>query len=576
MENERISHYELRRPLGAGGMGEVYEAWDFSLERLVALKFLATATAADPVSLARFEREALEAAKLNHPHIAIVHAFERTGPRPFIAMELLSGKSLRSRIDEGPMPIPEALALARDVAAALAFAHGRGTVHRDIKPENLMFDEHGSLKVLDFGLARAAQATRLTMTGTSLGTPAYSAPEAVRGETGPPADVFALGLVLYEMITGRRAFPSEHPMVVMYAIANEEPVPLAELRSDVPPAVQEVVTRLIAKDPAARPTAAETARQLADLTGVLHSSLDLPTPPPPGVTPTPRRRWPLAIGVGGLLAVTGAVFLLLTANGARDRAEAGRLSGLGSAALAERRIDVSHVLVVRGYATPCKTRVLAGGIHTRRQQIVRIDRGSPRGRLASTVERRLVVALRRAARGADGLLVADYGYGAASPELVAAALDPRRRRDLVITVDSRARVERYRGVTACTPNQEELENALGSGPLDDSTVSGAGQELRRRTNARAVLVTRGARGMVLVERGRAPVVIPAWGSEVADVTGAGDTVIAAFTVACIAGGSLADAARLANYAAGLVVAKPGTATTSRAEILDAVRQDHPA
>jgi Tfp pilus assembly protein PilF len=347
MENERISHYELRRPLGAGGMGEVYEAWDFSLERLVALKFLATATAADPVSLARFEREALEAAKLNHPHIAIVHAFERTGPRPFIAMELLSGKSLRSRIDEGPMPIPEALALARDVAAALAFAHGRGTVHRDIKPENLMFDEHGSLKVLDFGLARAAQATRLTMTGTSLGTPAYSAPEAVRGETGPPADVFALGLVLYEMITGRRAFPSEHPMVVMYAIANEEPVPLAELRSDVPPAVQEVVTRLIAKDPAARPTAAETARQLADLTGVLHSSLDLPTPPPPGVTPTPRRRWPLAIGVGGLLAVTGAVFLLLTANGARDRAEAGRLSGLGSAALAERRIDDARDLFQR-------------------------------------------------------------------------------------------------------------------------------------------------------------------------------------------------------------------------------------
>ncbi len=246
------------------------------------------------------------------------------------------------------------------------------------------------------------------------------------------------------------------------------------------------------------------------------------------------------------------------------------------AALAERRIDVSHVLVVRGYATPCKTRVLAGGIHTRRQQIVRIDRGSPRGRLAATVERRLVAALRRAARGADGLLVADYGYGAASPELLAAALDPHRRRDLVITVDSRARVERYRGVTACTPNQEELENALGSGPLDDSTVTDAGQELRRRTSARAVLVTRGARGMVLVERGRAPVVIPAWGSEVADVTGAGDTVIAAFTVACIAGGSLADAARLANYAAGLVVAKPGTATTSRAEILDAVRQDHPA
>jgi rfaE bifunctional protein kinase chain/domain len=245
------------------------------------------------------------------------------------------------------------------------------------------------------------------------------------------------------------------------------------------------------------------------------------------------------------------------------------------AALRERRIDASHVVVVRGYATPCKTRVLAGGIHTRRQQIVRIDRGSPRGRLAATIERRLSVALGRALRSAEGLLVADYGYGSASPAILDHVLGPLRRRELVVTVDSRARVERYRGVTACTPNQEELENALHTGPLDDATVAAAGQELRRRTNARAVLVTRGARGMVLVERGRPPLAVPAWGSEVADVTGAGDTVIAAFTVACIAGGSLSDASRLANYAAGLVVAKPGTATTTRAEILDAVYQDRP-
>lgn len=245
------------------------------------------------------------------------------------------------------------------------------------------------------------------------------------------------------------------------------------------------------------------------------------------------------------------------------------------AEFARRQIDVSHVLVVRGYATPCKTRVLAGGVHTRRQQIVRIDRGSPHGSLGATVERRLRTALRRALHAAEGLLVADYGYGAASPALVDAAVDLRLRRRLVITVDSRARVGRYRGVTACTPNQEELENTLGSGPLDDLAVVDAGRELRRLTADRAVLVTRGARGMVLVERGQSPLAIPAWGSEVADVTGAGDTVIAAFTVACIAGGRLADAARLANYAAGLVVAKTGTATTSRAEILAAVREDRP-
>ena len=243
------------------------------------------------------------------------------------------------------------------------------------------------------------------------------------------------------------------------------------------------------------------------------------------------------------------------------------------AEIARRGIDVSHVLVVRGYATPCKTRVLAGGVHTRRQQIVRIDRGSAHGSLGASVERRLRTALGRALREAEGLLVADYGYGAASPTILAAVLDSRRKQRLVITVDSRARVAQYRGVTACTPNQEELENALGAGPLDDPAVVDAGRALRRATRARAVLVTRGARGMVLLERGRPPLSIPAWGSEVADVTGAGDTVIAAFTVATIAGGSLADAARLANYAAGLVVAKAGTATTSREEILEALRQD---
>ncbi len=241
--------------------------------------------------------------------------------------------------------------------------------------------------------------------------------------------------------------------------------------------------------------------------------------------------------------------------------------------LRRRRIDTSHLLLVRGYATPCKTRVLAGGVHTRRQQIVRIDRGSPHGDLDPAVGRRLGQALRAALRGAEGLLVADYGYGAASPELLA-GLGRSLRARLVVTVDSRARIGRYRGITACTPNQEELESALGGGPLDEASIAEAGRALARRTAARAVLVTCGARGMVLVERGRPPLVVPAYGSgEVADVTGAGDTVIAAFTAACIAGATLAEAARLANYAAGLVVAKVGTATTTRAELLAAVRAD---
>jgi serine/threonine-protein kinase len=184
MESKRISHYEVGRLLGRGGMGEVYEAVDLDLDRRVALKFVAPELSADGESLRRFEREARAAAALNHPHIATLYAFERASGRPFIAMELVGGESLRDRIRRGPMPIPESLAIARDVAAALALAHKRGIAHRDVKPENLMFDEDGVVKVMDFGLARAVQASRITASGWTLGTAAYMPPESVRGETG--------------------------------------------------------------------------------------------------------------------------------------------------------------------------------------------------------------------------------------------------------------------------------------------------------------------------------------------------------------------------------------------------------
>jgi rfaE bifunctional protein kinase chain/domain len=185
------------------------------------------------------------------------------------------------------------------------------------------------------------------------------------------------------------------------------------------------------------------------------------------------------------------------------------------------------------------------------------------------LRRRLGAAL----RGADGLLVADYGYGAATPALVAGALG--RKRSLRVMVDSRGRVLRYRGVTACTPNQEELERALDLGPLrTDRAVAAAGRTLLERSRDRAVLVTRGASGMSLFERGQPPRHIPAFGAgEVADVTGAGDTVVATFTLAVLAGGSFHEAAILANYAAGLVVMKYGTATVSRRELVEAFRDD---
>jgi Tfp pilus assembly protein PilF/tRNA A-37 threonylcarbamoyl transferase component Bud32 len=267
MENSRISHYEVGRLLGRGGMGEVYEAVDVDLDRRVALKFVAPELAADAEALKRFEREARAAAALNHPHIATLFAFERDGARTFIAMELVGGESLRERIRRGPLPVSEALAIARDVAGALAMAHRRGIVHRDVKPENLMFDQDGVVKLMDFGLARAAQASRMTMTGSTLGTAAYMPPESVRGGAGAPGDVFALGVMLHEMLAGELPFSGDSPLALLYTIANEDPKPLRAARPDAPEAVAELVNRMLVKDPEQRPDAMVVTRELAALTG---------------------------------------------------------------------------------------------------------------------------------------------------------------------------------------------------------------------------------------------------------------------------------------------------------------------
>lgn len=233
-------------------------------------------------------------------------------------------------------------------------------------------------------------------------------------------------------------------------------------------------------------------------------------------------------------------------------------------------IDVAGIRAERGYRTPAKSRVLAGGVHTRRQQIVRIDRGNRHGALPDPVVARVGSRLRRAVAAAEGLVVADYGYGAATPALVRAGV---RGASGPITVDSRGRVAGYRRAWACTPNQEEVENALGLPPLrSEADVEAAGRELLKRTGNRAVVVTRGARGMSVFERRGKVRHLPAFGEgEVADVTGAGDTVIATFTLALIAGASFVEAAALANVAAGLVVMKYGTATIDREELSEAVR-----
>lgn len=240
----------------------------------------------------------------------------------------------------------------------------------------------------------------------------------------------------------------------------------------------------------------------------------------------------------------------------------------------ERGIRTSGIVQDPDYLTPTKSRVIAGGVHTRRQQVVRVDRGSSHGSRPPATRKALRERLAVAMRRAHGLLVADYDYGAATPSIIRTAASAAMRRGLPVTVDSRGRVEDYRNLTACTPNQEELENAVGSGPLADDAVEGAGRDLLRRTGHTAVLVTCGARGMIVHERRRPAVHIPAFGSdEVADVTGAGDTVIAVFTLALVCGGSFVEAAILANHAAGMVVMKAGTATVGREEMHAAIDED---
>ncbi|MBN2172412.1 MAG: serine/threonine protein kinase, partial [Candidatus Krumholzibacteriota bacterium] len=248
-----LAHYEILARLGEGAMGEVYRARDLKLERDVALKFLKPQAVGGGQDRDRFLREARAAAALDHPNICTVHEIGEAEGRTYIAMACVEGPSLRERIDAGPLALDEALDLAVQAASGLKAAHAKGIVHRDVKPANIMLDAEGRATIMDFGLARTADATRLTQDGSTLGTAAYMAPEQAQGlEAGPQADVWALGVVLFEMLTGRLPFRGEHVPALMFAIVHEEPTPLRELAPDLPAGLERVVGRALAKDPQRR------------------------------------------------------------------------------------------------------------------------------------------------------------------------------------------------------------------------------------------------------------------------------------------------------------------------------------
>ncbi|HUO24278.1 MAG TPA: PfkB family carbohydrate kinase [Candidatus Aquilonibacter sp.] len=244
--------------------------------------------------------------------------------------------------------------------------------------------------------------------------------------------------------------------------------------------------------------------------------------------------------------------------------------------LQHKRIPTRAILQDKSYATVTKTRILAGMTHTSRQQVVRVDR-EPDAAPGRLMARRLLLAARQNLRASDALLISDYGYGSATPALVKALEKQDRRKPLPIVLDSRYRLLEYSGVTAATPNEPEIEQALqlhiGQGW---KKLAAAGQKVMSRMKLQALLITRGRDGMAAFDHRHKPVDIPIFGSDqVADVTGAGDTVIAAFTAALAMGASTVEAAQLANYAGGIVVMKRGTATVSRQELLQAVEQSPP-
>ncbi len=249
MLGRTISHYRILDKLGEGGMGVVYKAEDAKLERTVALKFLAAHLLNDDEAKQRFLREAKAAAALNHPNICSVYEIDETDGKTFISMAYVEGETLEERIARGPLPIKEALDIGQQIAKGLEGAHEKGIVHRDIKPANILVAQDGQVTIMDFGLARLTEASRLTKADTTVGTVAYMSPEQAQGgEVDHRSDLWALGCAIYEMIAGARPFKGAYDQALLYEIVQQEPEPLTGVRAGVPMELEFIVGKCLAKD----------------------------------------------------------------------------------------------------------------------------------------------------------------------------------------------------------------------------------------------------------------------------------------------------------------------------------------
>src|SRR5438309_11701239 len=299
----KLGPYEIQSPLGAGGMGEVYRARDTRLGREVAIKILPPQFSSDPVRKQRFEREAKTISSLNHPHICVLHDIGHQDGMDYLVMECVEGETLAKRLEKGPLSLEQVLKYGMQTADALDKAHRSGVVHRDLKPGNIMLTPTG-VKLLDFGLAKLAaplssaatltgdttQQAPVTEQGTILGTFQYMSPEQVEGkELDSRSDIFSLGAVLYEMLTGERAFQGKSQLSVATAILEKEPAPISAVKPMTPPALDHTIKKCLAKIADERwQSASDVAGELKWIAETGSQAGEL------GRVPTRRKRWQLA------------------------------------------------------------------------------------------------------------------------------------------------------------------------------------------------------------------------------------------------------------------------------------------
>ena len=317
-----LGPYQVTAKIGEGRMGEVYQATDTKLNRQVALKILPEAFATDPDRLARFQREAQVLASLNHPNIAQIHGLEESGDTRALVLELVEGPTLADRIAQGPIPLDEALPISKQIAEALEAAHEAGVIHRDLKPANIKVREDGTVKVLDFGLAKAldpnptgdpSQSPTLTAAATQMGvimgTAAYMSPEQARGKpVDKRADIWAFGCVLYEMLTGQRAFQGEDVSLTLASVMKSD-LDVKTLPHDVPATVRTVLRRCLEKDPR------ERLRDIGDvrlaMKGAFETTVSAPSEPPT-VPQLPIWQRPVPVALAGLALATIASLVVWT------------------------------------------------------------------------------------------------------------------------------------------------------------------------------------------------------------------------------------------------------------------------